>query len=442
MLVGDHDQLPSVAPGRVLRDMVAAGAMVATSRDMSDEKEDEKIEEAMEGLVPRLPVPRLPVSRLEKIFRQAAASSIVRNAHGVNRGAGMVSVHELPRGLTASGETSSGDGPMAAGRSTWLMPLPHDMVNSIKAGVRGALGRKANDPSPGLLPDFPPPQMDTLWIDAESPSDAAARLKNDVPDLVRAMGLDPEEHLLVVSPMRKGSLGTNQLNSLLRPVLRKQDARAAADAASSSQSQVSFDGSPVLGVGDRVMQKRNNYDFGVVNGDVGFVADVRGDGSILAVFTSPAPEEEGGGGQAEAGSGPRSSLAPRHAMDMFGGLFSHDMRTVRYSAAEARAQLELAYAVTVHKAQGSEWPVVVACAHTAHAPILTRGLLYTAVSRAQRLLIVVGTRRAIRMAVNKDAEMKRHTMLAHDIRLAVGSEHPGGALAAARMRPKGIAASV
>lgn len=266
--------------------------------------------------------------------------------------------------------------------------------------------RTATTPTSPSLTEFPAPEMDTLWIDAEDPAGAARRLREDVPALVRAMGLEPEEHLLVMSPMRRGPLGTNQLNEMLRPVLRKSDARGVqreTDGAPAA-GRWGHDSAPAVGVGDRVMQKKNNYDFGVVNGDVGHVADVGTDGSVLVVFTSPAPQIDG---------------VPQGGGGMFGGLFGHDMRTVRYSAAEARRQLELAYAVTVHKAQGSEWPVVVACAHTSHAPILTRGLLYTAVSRAQRLLVVVGSRRAVRMAVNKDAETRRHTMLAGDVQRAV-----------------------
>jgi len=205
--------------------------------------------------------------------------------------------------------------------------MPSDLAKQVTDIVSGDL----NPSESGSLASFPPPSLDTLWIDASDPADAARRIRTEVPALVRAMGLEPEEHMLVMSPMRRGPLGTNALNEQLRTVLRKKDAKNAATLASGQASPAAFGSnepqsglltSGPLTVGDRVMQRRNNYEFGVVNGDVGFVADVSPDGSILVVFTSPAPKSS------------NESSAPAGAM--FGGLFGHDRRSIRYTASEAR----------------------------------------------------------------------------------------------------------
>jgi exodeoxyribonuclease V alpha subunit len=127
-----------------------------------------------------------------------------------------------------------------------------------------------------------------------------------------------------------------------------------------------------LRVGDRVIQTRNNYDLSVFNGDTGTLA----------------------------------ALEPDELIVDFG-----DTRLVRYTADEL-LDLEHAYCLTVHRAQGSEWPGVVVLASSAFGPMLTRNLLYTAITRARRAVVIVGDREAIRKAVAETRDQERSTGLA------------------------------
>jgi exodeoxyribonuclease V alpha subunit len=132
-------------------------------------------------------------------------------------------------------------------------------------------------------------------------------------------------------------------------------------------------GGRVFRAGDRVMQVRNNYDKEVFNGDIGRIAriDTQEQEAVVRV----------------------------------------DGRPVTYDFSELD-ELTLAYAATVHKSQGSEYPAVILPMHTTHYPMLQRNLLYTAVTRAKRLLVVVGTKKALAMAVRNNATIRRASRLA------------------------------
>jgi len=265
ILVGDVDQLPSVGPGTVLRDAIASGAV--------------------------------PTVRLTEIFRQAAESLIVTNAHRIHAG-------DLPEMGTPPPEGLSGD------------------------------------------------QRDFFFLEEDDPVRAAALIRDLVAvRLPRRYGLAPHD-IQVLSPMHRGELGAAHLNVLLQEALAPAGPELRR-------------GARVLRVGDRVMQVRNDYDKDVFNGDVGRVVHVdAADGSLAVRF---------------------------------------DDRDVRYGADDFD-ELTLAYAATVHKAQGSEYPAVVVPVHTQHYVMLQRNLLYTAVTRGRRLVILVGTRRALAIAV-RNAEI-------------------------------------
>ena len=169
-------------------------------------------------------------------------------------------------------------------------------------------------------------------------------------------------------------------------------------------------------VGDRVMQIVNNYDEAVINGDIGYVvaSDAK---DVLVEFDDPALELAVAAGrfrgrQQSADGSPMpllpyeqeavSTPALSGAVTLVWLVVERCVRVcgmqatrvvVKYSKSEARRQLRLAYATTVHKAQGNEWPVVVVVAHQSHYVMLTRGLLYTALSRAQNLCVVVATKK-------------------------------------------------
>ncbi len=282
VLVGDVDQLPSVGPGMVLRDVIASA--------------------------------RVPTVRLTEIFRQAAASLIVTNAHRI-----------------------------------------HD-------GVEPELGAP---PAQGV------DKRDFFFIEDDDPAHAAETIRDLVATrLPRRYGFSPRD-IQVLTPMHRGELGATTLNHLLQ------------DAITPGRPELRS-GGRVFRVGDRVMQIRNNYDRDVFNGDVGEVLRVAG-GS-----------DESGESQAVVG---------------------FDEREVNY-AADDLDELTLAYAATVHKSQGSEYPAVIVPVHTQHYVMLQRSLLYTAVTRGKQLVVLIGSRKALRIAVGNAEVAARYSRLAD--RLAAG----------------------
>ena len=163
--------------------------------------------------------------------------------------------------------------------------------------------------------------------------------------------------------MRKGVIGTENLNLRLQETLNRQ-ARSSSGPGQGSR----------LRVGDKVMQIRNNYDKDVFNGDLGFVSSI-------------------------------DSTADAESVEI-----SFEGRKVLYESADL-GEIVLAYAITVHKSQGSEFPCVIIPLHTTHYPLLQRNLIYTAVTRGKRLVILVGSKKAIHIAIQNDRVVQRHTML-------------------------------
>jgi len=212
------------------------------------------------------------------------------------------------------------------------------------------------------------PKGDFFIIDRDDP-EAARRtvvhlVTRRIPD---RWGIDPTD-VQVLAPMRKGTCGTEALNAALR------EAMLGPEPGDDAPGRL-----PALRPGERVMQTRNDYDKDVFNGDMGVVEE-RDPAARVTTVRFEAPE-----------------------------------RIVRYTADERRA-LESAYAVTIHKSQGSEYPAVVVPLLTQHFRMLQRNLLYTAITRAQRVVVLVGSRRAIEIAIdNADADV-RWTALAERLR--------------------------
>lgn len=173
-------------------------------------------------------------------------------------------------------------------------------------------------------------------------------------------GLNPVEQLQVLTPMNRGPLGTDSLNAVLRDLLNPEGATVTR-------------GGHSLRVGDKVMQVRNNYDLEVFNGDIGRVLAIDEVDQIVKVAV--------------------------------------DGREVAYDFGSLD-ELVLAYACTIHKSQGSEYPCVIIPLHTTHYVMLQRNLLYTALTRAKRLAILVGEERALRVAVGNKRVRPRFTRLA------------------------------
>jgi exodeoxyribonuclease V alpha subunit len=176
--------------------------------------------------------------------------------------------------------------------------------------------------------------------------------------------LDPVEQIQVLTPRNRGPLGTEVLNARLRDLLNPEGATVTR-------------GGQTLRVGDKVMQVRNNYDLEVFNGDIGRVAAIDEEEQLVRVTI--------------------------------------DGRDVIYDFASLD-ELVLSYACSIHKSQGSEYPCVVIPLHTTHYLMLQRNLLYTAITRAKRLAILVGEERALRIAVGNRKVRTRFTRLAERLR--------------------------
>ena len=268
LIVGDIDQLPSVGPGQVLADVIGSGAV--------------------------------PVVRLTEVFRQAAKSRIIVNAHRINA---------------------------------------------------------------GMVPELDPPESpsDFYFVPADDPQSAVPR----VLELVRAriprrFDLDPVRDIQVLCPMNRGGVGARSLNIELQAALNPAGERRV--------ERFGWTFAP----GDKVMQVENDYDKEVYNGDIGRIDDVDPElGEVTARF---------------------------------------DGRAVSYGFGELDA-LVPAYATTIHKSQGSEYPAVVIPLMTQHYVMLRRNLLYTGVTRGKRLVVLVGQRKAVAIAVKAAAGGRRWSKL-------------------------------
>lgn len=225
---------------------------------------------------------------------------------------------------------------------------------------------------------------DFFFLRAETP-EAAQRLVVDLVArrLPARYGFDPVRDIQTLAPMYRGAAGVTALNLALQARLNP--------AATAGDGSVAY-GDHTLRVGDKVMQARNNYDKGpggVFNGDLGYVTAVDGENGGVTV-TFPDSTERGG----------VSVAYEPHELD----------------------ELALAYACTIHRAQGSEYPCVVMPLVAQHYLLLRRTLLYTAITRAKRLCVLVGDPRALRQAVENSQRAARFTGLADRLR---GPQLPG-----------------
>ncbi len=295
ILVGDTNQLPSVGPGNVLRDLIASEAF--------------------------------DVVQLTRIFRQAAESDIIVNAHRIND------------------------------------------------GERIPLGKRSKD---------------FLFIRREQPdaiiSAMLTLVREKLPNYVHADMFD----IQIMTPMRKGALGVERLNTILQSFLNPKDP-------SKPEKEV---GGTIYRVGDKVMQIKNNYQIewetrnrygipvdsgaGVFNGDIGIIREINTFAEELTVEF-----DEG--------------------------------KMVDYSFKQLE-ELELAYAITIHKSQGSEYPAVVIPVYSGPRMLMTRNLIYTAVTRARACVCLVGIPEMLQAMVDNEVEQRRYTGLKIRIQEVMKSE--------------------
>lgn len=223
----------------------------------------------------------------------------------------------------------------------------------------------------GLFPEInstkQPPEKDFFWIERDDPAEVRDMVLRMVCERIpETYGLSPGRDVQVLSPMHKGEVGTQNLNALLQERInpRGRELRR---------------GRNVYRVGDRVLQLRNNYDKEVFNGDLGFVTDVDPEaGEVLVDF---------------------------------------DGRNVPYDLIDLD-DLAPAYAISVHKSQGSEYPAVVVPIVTQHYLLLQRNLIYTALTRARRLAVLIGSSRAMHIGLNRAQSHARYTHLRYRLRQA------------------------
>jgi exodeoxyribonuclease V alpha subunit len=270
IMVGDVDQLPSVGPGNALRDLIESGVV--------------------------------PVVRLTEVFRQAASSKIITNAHLIRQG-------QMPELRTA--ESNS----------------------------------------------------DFYFVERDTAEEIAATLikliQNRMPKRLR---LDPIRDIQVLCPMNRGSVGVRELNTALQCALNPTRPGEPAAERFGWRFQVR----------DKVIQTENDYKKEVFNGDIGTIEKI-----------DPVEQEL---------------------------WIRFDDRLVKYDFGELD-EVSLAYAVTIHKSQGSEFPAVVMPVAMQHFMLLQRNLIYTGITRAKRLLVVVGQKKALGIAVRNDQSRKRYSGL-------------------------------
>jgi len=207
---------------------------------------------------------------------------------------------------------------------------------------------------------------DFFLIERNSPDEILATLKQLVRErLIGKFGIRDARDIQVLSPMNRGALGTQVLNRELQQLLNP----------AGRELRV---GDRVFRAGDRVIQLRNDYDKLVMNGEIGTITSLDAERGKLGV--------------------------------------AFEETAAQYDLSEAD-ELALAYAITVHKSQGSQYPAVVIPLHPAHYLMLRRNLLYTAITRAERVCVIVGTKNALRQAVFNQEERKRMSGLAERLRV-------------------------
>jgi exodeoxyribonuclease V alpha subunit len=207
------------------------------------------------------------------------------------------------------------------------------------------------------------PRSDCLWLGAPEPDYGVQGIRELLTDVIPKLGFNPTTEVQVLSPSTRGVVGTRNLNQVLQNLLNPPSA---------NKAEV-VRGGTTLRVGDRLIQRVNDYQREVFNGDLGVIVAIDNEEQELRV--------------------------------------QFDQRLVTYDYADL-LEVDLAWAVTIHKSQGSEYPVVVLPLFPQHYLMLSRNLLYTGLTRAKRLAAIVGPKKAVAMAVNQVKDQKRYTGLA------------------------------
>ena len=295
---------------------------------------------------------RMPVVRLTEVFRQARNSLIITNAHRVNRG-------EMPE-----------------------------------------FGRARTAIAPRAVTTTDPPE-DFFFISEEQPEKVLATIKTLCAERVpKKFGFDPMRDVQVLTPMHKGLCGSENLNRELQATLNP------------SGPNVQRFGRTYR-VGDRVMQVRNNYDKDVFNGDLGRVKRIDLVEQVVVIEmenvgqASPPPPKQHWLRRLDGLSAPQDKQKARPA--------PMTSREVLYDFSDMDELLP-AYAISVHKSQGNEYPCVIVPLLTQHFVLLQRNLLYTAITRGKKLVILIGSKKALAIAIRNNKTAARYSRLRERLR--------------------------
>ncbi|PSR51909.1 exodeoxyribonuclease V subunit alpha [Adhaeribacter arboris] len=364
VLIGDADQLPAVGAGNVLKDMIASGVV--------------------------------PCQRLTKVFRQAAESLIISYAHQINRGEvpQIESPFHQPQVWQEKKDCLFIDSQEATSEQVRF-------ITKVKRVMGKAIRNNGQEPTPLEEPITDPYHQDTnlaipakfnhvdleVLVQTRSQSEelkavlrrvhpwsslhyglAAVGMIEKLYEAIIPKYYGQEVEIQILSPMTKGSLGTANLNKVIQ---------AKINPVSAGKAQLVV-GGRIFRETDRVIQKRNNYDLNVFNGDIGVITQVDNEEMELTVSFKAGQE----------------------------------VKEVRYQK-EHLLELDLAYAITIHKSQGSEFEIIIIPVVTQHFGMLFRNLIYTGITRAKKLVVFVGTRKALAMAIHKQNTAIRQTVLAY-----------------------------
>jgi len=357
LFIGDADQLPSVGAGNVLRDIIASD--------------------------------RIPCFRLKKVFRQAEASLIVQYAHQINRGVmpAIDSPFQFPeKWKTADCLFVDSDEASKEQLNFITKVKRHLQPESVEPAPETYQFRVKESLPPHetelTIPEkFRHADLDSILAAQTHTDELLAVMKKVHPwsslhyklsalDVVEKLYTEwiPKYHarkeIQIITPMTRGSLGTLNLNRLIQK---------AANPPGKGKSQLLV-GERILRVGDRVIHRRNNYDLEVFNGDIGVIKAI--DTAELNCIVS----------------------------------FDAGKRKVVYQRDDI-PELDLAYAITIHKSQGSEFETVIMPILSQHFKMLFRNLVYTGLTRAKTLAVLVGTRRALAIGIGNQDTSQRQTLL-------------------------------
>ncbi|MDR3254936.1 MAG: ATP-dependent RecD-like DNA helicase [Synergistaceae bacterium] len=292
-------------------------------------------------------------------------------------------IHQLPSvgpGNVLKDLISSGAAPVVELNEIFRQAKESGIIVNAHRVNSGLLPEELSDGTgePGAPDEFGEPAgqthdgdglRDFYFVTQDDPEKCVQIILTLVRDRIPArFGLNPISDVQVLTPMHRGSLGASNLNGALQRALNPDD-RPSIER-----------GGRRFKVGDKVMQIRNDYERDVYNGDIGFVIRADDEAGLLSV-------------------------------DMYG-------REIVYEANGFDALIH-AYAVSIHKSQGSEYPAIVMPIHTQHYVLLQRNLLYTGITRGKKLVVLVGTKKAAAIAVKNDKTRHRYTYLGERLRQAI-----------------------